>query len=97
MKVSIAHSHAPGRLDLILRDVRYSSFTEHDLRDLEFALAQRRAMTARCGQEHGEHTCALRIAHNDAKIVVHMCRGCDVLWDPDGQEWRPGQRAGAPG
>lgn len=53
-----------------------NSLTEHDFRDLEFALAQRRAMSRRCETGNGEHTCALSPGH----CGVHACRGCDVTW-----------------
>ena len=60
----IPADQAPERSDLVLGDVRYSSFTEHDLRDLESELARRRAMSKRCTAVRGEHTCGLDPAHS---------------------------------
>lgn len=50
--------------------------TEHGLRDIEFVLAQRRAMTSRCDEEDGEHTCGLDTGHASG----HLCRGCTRSW-----------------
>jgi hypothetical protein len=63
---AIPADHAPERSDLVLGDVRYSSFTEHDLRDIESALAARRAMSKRCPAVSGEHTCGLDPGHGIA-------------------------------
>lgn len=52
--------------------------TEHDLGDLEAVLAQRKAMTGRCGAEDGEHTCGLWADH--AAPVGHQCRACPAEW-----------------
>lgn len=52
------------------------ALTEHDLRDLEFVLAQRRAMARRCEDEHGEHTCSLAPGHGG----THLCRACTEQW-----------------
>jgi hypothetical protein len=54
--------------------------TEHGLRDIEFALAQRRAMSRRCTETQGEHTCALPPGHG----TRHECRACDRKWTGDG-------------
>ena len=51
--------------------------TEHGLRDIEFALAQRRAMSRRCTATQGEHTCSLAPDHGEAS---HLCRGCTHTW-----------------
>jgi hypothetical protein len=61
------------------------TLSEHGWRDLEFVLAQRRAMSRRCGDTEGEHTCALYLGHVD----THVCRGCNRTWQdvtglPDG-------------
>jgi hypothetical protein len=58
---------------------------EHDLRDLEFALAQRRAMSKRCSTEDGEHTCGN--APDDGHLR-HLCRACTYEW-PREQEQAP--------
>jgi hypothetical protein len=50
--------------------------TEHGLYDIEFALAQRRAMSRRCPQVKGEHTCALAPGHG----TRHECRACQERW-----------------
>ena len=52
--------------------------TEHNIRDLEFVLAQRRAMSKRCTVTHREHTCGLDVAHGTA--TQHSCRACDAEW-----------------
>jgi hypothetical protein len=52
--------------------------TEHDLRDLESVLAQRRAMSRRCTAEHGEHTCSLAPGH--IPDAGHICRACTETW-----------------
>lgn len=52
--------------------------SEHDLNDLEFALAQRKAMSSRCGEEHGEHTCGIMPDHTH--FIAHICRACTVEW-----------------
>jgi hypothetical protein len=51
--------------------------SEHDVNDLGFALAQRKAMSRRCPETEGEHTCALAPDHGKA---AHQCRGCDHAW-----------------
>jgi hypothetical protein len=55
---------------------RIGSLDEHDLRDLEFVLAQRRAMSSRCPETDGRHTCSLRPGHGES----HQCRGCEARW-----------------
>jgi hypothetical protein len=50
--------------------------TEHDLYDLEWALAQRRAMGKTCPALHGEHTCCCPPGHGHD----HQCRACDFTW-----------------
>jgi hypothetical protein len=53
----------------------------HDVNDLEFALAQRKAMSRRCPETDGEHTCALAPDHDKAAATAaHQCRGCDRAW-----------------
>jgi hypothetical protein len=52
--------------------------TEHDLHDLEFVLAQRRAMSKRCTAEHSEHTCSLAPGH--IPDAGHLCRACTETW-----------------
>jgi hypothetical protein len=51
--------------------------TEHGLYDIEFALAQRRAMSRRCPEKDGEHTCGLPPGHGGA---WHLCRACNRTW-----------------
>jgi hypothetical protein len=53
------------------------SVDEHGLREIEFDLAQRRAMSSRCEAEDGRHRCAMA-PHND--LTGHLCRGCDYRW-----------------
>lgn len=68
------HVHPPE-----LNPVQYLiGLDEHDLRDLEFVLAQRRAMSRRCPDEHGEHTCSLAPGH--IPDAGHICRACDFSW-----------------
>jgi hypothetical protein len=55
---------------------RIPGLDEHDLRDLEFVLAQRRAMSSRCPETDGRHTCSLRPGHGES----HQCRGCEARW-----------------
>lgn len=82
MRVTFRDSAARAdATDLVLRRSWGSphvinSMNEHEMRDLEFALAQRRAMSRRCETRHGEHSCALSPGHGG----VHACRGCDVTW-----------------
>lgn len=59
----------------------------HDVSDLEFALAQRKAMSRRCTQAHGEHTCGLDPDHGQQ----HLCRACTETWPVT----RTAERAGA--
>jgi hypothetical protein len=51
---------------------------EHDVRDLEFELARRRAMAKRCTSVRGEHTCSLAPGHLDDP--GHLCRACTETW-----------------
>jgi hypothetical protein len=51
--------------------------SEHGLRDIEFALAQRRAMSRRCQVTQDEHTCSLAPDHGQAS---HLCRACTHTW-----------------
>lgn len=60
---------------------------EHGLRDLEAELARRRAMGKTCGQENGDHTCAL--APGDSHLR-HLCRACTFEW-PRGDAGHVGQ------
>lgn len=69
-----------GRLILELREreaLYRVGVTEHGLRDIEFALAQRRAMSRRCTAASGEHTCSLAPQHGAAS---HLCRACTERW-----------------
>lgn len=69
-----------GHLTLELREhpaIYRIGLTEHGLRDIEFALAQRRAVTRRCTETRGEHSCALAPGHGGAQ---HLCRACTVWW-----------------
>ncbi len=54
-----------------------AGLSEHDLRDLEFVLAQRRAMSRRCDAGQGEHTCSTAPQHGGA---WHLCRACTHQW-----------------
>jgi hypothetical protein len=81
MDVEVVPSLLDGRQDLVLGRIRYSSFSEHDLRDIEFELARRRAMSRRCPATDGEHTCALAPGHAAAS---HLCRGCTKTWQATG-------------
>lgn len=83
MSTEIRGSIVDGEYDLVLRRPWHktwvvSSLSDHDLRDLEFVLAQRRAMARRCTAEHGEHTCSLAPGH--IPDAGHVCRGCDFSW-----------------
>ena len=77
MKAEIEDSHLDGRKDLVLGGIRYSSFSDHDLNDLEFVLAQRKAMARRCTKTDGEHTCGLAPGHWAGR---HLCRACTHTW-----------------
>lgn len=74
------------RHDIIVRQHPYDAnidqyllgLSEHDLRVLEFVLAQRRAMSRRCTAGHGEHTCSLAPDH--ISDPGHVCRACDFIW-----------------
>jgi hypothetical protein len=69
-------------------------FTDHDLRDIVFVLEQRTAMSKRCQEESGEHTCGLWPFHVDLlDTIPHLCRACTYTWpdkpeaaDPDEHE-----------
>jgi len=56
-----------------------SGLTEHDLRDLEFELARRRAMGRVCQSVYGEHTCSLAPEHEHGG-GAHLCRACTTTW-----------------
>lgn len=90
MQVTFRTSIKPDETDLVLRRSWGSphvinSMNEHEMRDLEFALAQRRAMSRRCETGNGEHSCALSPGH----CGPHACRGCDRTWQnvPAGLSW----------
>jgi hypothetical protein len=55
-----------------------SNLTEHDLRDIEFALARRRAMGRLCPEQDREHTCSLPPGH--LGYAAHLCRACTYHW-----------------
>jgi hypothetical protein len=79
MKITVTGRDG-GTLTLELREhpALYRITTdEHGLRDIEFGLAQRRAMSRRCEAEDGRHACSLA-PHND--LFRHLCRGCDRQW-----------------
>ena len=81
MRIEVRGSVTAGEHDLVFIRPWHnpwviSSLSEHDLRDLEFALALRRAMGRTCLEEDGEHTCSLRPGHGES----HQCRGCDTRW-----------------
>lgn len=81
MQIEFRTSIKPDETDIVLRRSWgspwvISSLSEHDMRDLEFALAQRRAMSKRCEQQQDEHTCALYLGH----VGTHVCRGCEETW-----------------
>ncbi len=59
------------------------SLTEHGARDVEFVLAQRRAMSRRCTTTFGEHTCAKAPGHGKS---THLCRGCTFEWTDNKEE-----------
>lgn len=89
MSAEIRESVVPGESDLVIRRPWHpnwviSSLSEHDLRDIEFVLAQRRAMSRRCTAARGEHTCALASGHGDDP--GHLCRACTEIWqdEPEG-------------
>lgn len=76
-----------GLLDLVLGDDEETFvLTEHGLRDIEFELARRRAMSRRCLVTRDEHTCALAPGH--VGVSDHVCRGCTEIWRdaPEGGE-----------
>ena len=81
MQVEIRGSIVDGEHDLVFTRPWHqpwvlSSLSEHDLRDLEFALAQRRAVSRRCPGTRDEHTCSLAPGHHQ----VHQCRACVITW-----------------
>lgn len=85
MDVTVRDSIADGEHDLVFTRPWHnpwvlSSMSEHDLRDLEFVLARRRAMAKACPGKNGEHTCALTPGHGTG----HECRGCDARWSGTG-------------
>jgi hypothetical protein len=55
-----------------------TGLTEHDVRDLEFALAQRRAMGKCCPGVSGIHVCSMPPDHGSEP--GHLCRACDEIW-----------------
>ena len=88
MQVEIRDSIVDGEHDLVFtrpwhQPWVFSSLSEHDLRDLEFALSQRRAMSRRCPYTWGEHTCALAPGH--VADPGHVCRAClEMVAGPGG-------------
>lgn len=54
---------------------------EHALRDLEFALAQNRAMGKCCPAAVGIHVCSMPPGHGDEP--GHVCRACTEIWQDD--------------
>jgi hypothetical protein len=79
-----------GRFDLsVNRNRTLVKLTTHDLNDIEFVLAQCKAMARRCTAAEGEHTCALAPGHDD--------HGLGLLRLADTAEgWRTVPAAGAP-
>jgi hypothetical protein len=75
---------------------RIGGLTEHDLRDIEFALAQRRAMSTRCPETDGEHTCGNSPGHlvSEKHGIRHQCRACTYRWPRSGRPEDPGQGDG---
>jgi len=83
VNVEVRDSIVDGEHDLVLARPWHqpwvlSSLSEHDLRDLEFTLAQRRAMARRCPATSGEHTCSLAPGH--IPDAGHLCRACTGTW-----------------
>jgi hypothetical protein len=78
MDVEIVEHPGSGNCTLILGTrPRIHALTEHSLRDLEFVLAQRRAMIRRCPATSGEHTCGNAPGHCQEG---HLCRACTRTW-----------------
>jgi hypothetical protein len=73
--------------------------TEHDLRLLEFDLAQRRAMSRRCEARDGIHACAVFPGHpvDEQYDIRHLCRACTHCWVHSGHPEDPGARGPAAG
>lgn len=78
MRVDVIEHGSGNRTMVLNRNREIHALSEHDLRDIEFALAQRRAMSRRCPAESGEHTCALDPGH--AEPQAHQCRACTRTW-----------------
>jgi hypothetical protein len=77
--VDVTVTEQGSRLVLVLNEppALYRIFiSEHGLRDLEFVLAQRRAMSRRCTVTRDAHTCSLDPGH----ATDHLCRGCITTW-----------------
>jgi hypothetical protein len=98
MHVEVLDHGSGDKPELILgRRKHICGLTEHDLHDIEFALAQRRAMSKRCDAETGEHTCGN--APDDGHLR-HLCRACTHEWpreqpgQPEEQEMKPRQHEG---
>jgi hypothetical protein len=82
MDIEIRGSIVDGEHDLVLARPWHPPWvlgclSEHDLRDLEFALAQRRAVSRRCTHTWGEHTCSMAPGHGGEP--GHMCRACTEI------------------
>lgn len=96
MDIEVRPSAVHGEHDLVLTRPWHSpwvisSLTEHDLRDLEFVLAQRRAMSRRCPETDGEHTCSVFPGHpvSSQYKIGHPCRGCEYRWFHSGRPEDP--------
>lgn len=97
MHVEILEHGCGGKLELVLaRNRHIAGLTEHDLRDIEFVLAQRRAMGKTCTAEDGEHACG---SAPDDNHLRHLCRACTREWprpgrlDSDGRADAPADKA----
>lgn len=78
MRVDVTeHDNGTRTLTLdILQKISIGDLTDHDLDDIAFVLAQRKAMSRRCPQATGEHTCSLDPRHDGD----HLCRACTRTW-----------------
>lgn len=78
MRVDVIEHGSGNRTVILNRNRELHALSEHDLRDIEFVLAQRRAMSRRCTSVSGEHTCGLDPGHTVP--VAHLCRACTRTW-----------------
>lgn len=77
MEVQVTEQGGQAFLELREPPALYRfSVTSHGLRDLEFVLAQHRAMSRHCPEARDEHSCANPPGHGG----THLCRACDVQW-----------------